>query len=548
MSRFSHGQTQKVRLFLCGFAAIAIVLIANVLTANATSSRYGYDNKDESVEVLEPSAVKHEAAIYISGGEEPENIEEPEYSSTSSDYNAALFKKGKAAINNANVTKAGDGANINSEYYGTNSALFVFEQADISLIGGNINSKSKYANALFVYDSAKASIEKTSILTSGAYSAGIMTAGGGTINAKDVDIATSGDNSAAVRVGRGGGTISLDGGQYKTTGADSPTIYSTDQVSTKNARLEAITSSGIVVDGDGSVELSYSTLTDNNTNTSTGPRTARNIMLYNSNSELSKGGTSKFSATGSTITTKKGDAIYVSNTNAKITLENNSFVSDESGGGFMRIEAMVSGASQSEGGSADVRIKKQNTLGNIYVDRFSTLSLSFSEKSKYSGAINKENVAKRVSLDLSEDSIIVLTDDSYVDRFSNGDPTNKNVYANGHKLYVGGEEQSINEIETVPSVTVDPSKTGAGKEPSEEPEEPVKKQANIGVLIAVMVVAFIMIIFILIAMAVSKSQRKKAAQAAAAQEQARLNLEAQMRAQEQNMNNDKNNYPYPPYA
>ena len=64
-----------------------------------------------------------------------------------------------------------------------------------------------------------------------------MTTGGGTTNAYNLTINTSGVSSAAIRTDRGGGIVNVDGGTYTTTGSGSPSIYSTAEVTVKNATL-----------------------------------------------------------------------------------------------------------------------------------------------------------------------------------------------------------------------------------------------------------------------------------------------------------------------
>ena len=559
MNRISRKQAQNLRLFACGFAAILVILAASALSANATS--YNANKKEEeAVEIIAPDKVSHDAINVIENARTGEDDdydvrEDAEFESSLSLKNAVLLKGGALKLTNAKLDKTGDAPDVNADYYGTNAALLTINDAKLLLSGGKITSDGAYANALFAYGNSKITTQKTTILTNGANAGGIMVAAGGQISAEDIEVATSGEKSPAIRTGFGGGSIKVTGGQYKTTGANSPVIYSVGEVSAKNARLEAITAEGIIIDGDASVDLNYVTLTDNNSATNTGARFSRNIVLQKSDDEISQKGTTKFTATGSTITTSKGWAIYATNTSAKIELTGNSFVNDESNNnGFLRIEASSPNnsanatISMTSGADVDMTISKQNTTGAIEVDRFSTLNLTFKDKSKYQGAINKANNAKRVTVSLSADSIIVLNEDTHIDRLDNEDSTNQNIYSNKHKLYVGGEVVSVNDSEVVPTVTVDPSKTGAGKEPSEEPEEKPKQQVNLAALVALIGVAFFFIIVILIVMAVNKSKQAKAAQAAAAQEQARLNLEAQMRAQEQSQDFGKNNYPYPPYA
>lgn len=84
-----------------------------------------------------------------------------------------------------------------------------------------------------------------------------------------------------------------------------------------------------------------------------------------------------FKASNGTITTNKGDTLYVANTNATITLENNTMV-------------------------------------------------------------NNDKTAKDISFTLDKSSKIKLTGDSYITSFDNEDSSNSNIDFNGYKLYVNG--------------------------------------------------------------------------------------------------------------
>lgn len=87
----------------------------------------------------------------------------------------------------------------------------------------------------------------------------------------------------------------------------------------------------------------------------------------------------------------------------------------------------------------------QKVDGSIIVDSISTLNLNMNS-SVLEGSIDNENQAKNITLKLSSDSVISLTNDTYLDSLDNEDSTNSNIYANGkYKLYVGGNEVTINQ-------------------------------------------------------------------------------------------------------
>jgi hypothetical protein len=102
----------------------------------------------------------------------------------------------------------------------------------------------------------------TTIKATGRYAHGIMTSGGGTIVASDLTVSTTGGSSAPpVATDRGGGTISVTGGSYTSSGNNSPGIYSTGNITADNAKFLATGSEVVVIEGANSVTLNNSTLT-----------------------------------------------------------------------------------------------------------------------------------------------------------------------------------------------------------------------------------------------------------------------------------------------
>ena len=70
-------------------------------------------------------------------------------------------------------------------------------------------------------------VSNVTINTTKNSSRGLDATYNGTIIAKDVNITTNGVHCAALANDRGEGTVHLTGGTVKTTGTDSPAIYST---------------------------------------------------------------------------------------------------------------------------------------------------------------------------------------------------------------------------------------------------------------------------------------------------------------------------------
>ena len=381
-----------------------------------------------------------------------EDITSGEYNSTNSDENAISVSGNiKSTISGITVSKTGDSdGGDNTSFYGTNSAILAKDGANLTIKNANITTDANGANGVFSYggsastnnsnsDGTTINISDTTITTSKNNSGGIMTTGGGIMNATDLTITTSGTSSAAIRSDRGGGTVVVDKGTYKTTGKGSPSIYSTADITVKNATLLSESSEGVVIEGKNSVTLENVTLTDTNNSLNGQSTTYKNIFLYQSMSGDAANGEATFTSKDSKITTNKGDSFYVTNTNATINLENNTIISNDSTGNFLRIQKDSWGNSGSNGGSVTLNLTNQDVNGNIVVDSISKLTMNLTNNSSFEGSINNSNEGE-VSIKLDKSSSITLTGNTYVKSLTNEDSSNSNINLNGYKLYVDGKE------------------------------------------------------------------------------------------------------------
>ena len=247
-----------------------------------------------------------------------------------------------------------------------------------------------------------------------------------------------GASSAAIRSDRGGGTVNVEKGTYTTTGQGSPSIYSTADITVKDATLVAKASEGIVIEGANTVTIENCDLTDSNTKLNGQSTTYKNIFLYQSMSGDASNGTATFTAKNSNITTNNGDSFYITNTPATISLENNTIVNNDSTGNFLRTQKDSWGKSGSNGGNVTLKMTKQKAEGNIVIDSISTLDMEMAESSYYEGTINGTNEAQSITLRLDSTSKIKLTGNSYVTSLEDEDSTYSNIDFNGYKLYVNG--------------------------------------------------------------------------------------------------------------
>lgn len=418
------------------------LLVSKLITNNQNTPNNGEMNNNANI--------TYSASTEIT---EDKTITSGTYSSDTQDTNAILTTGDVTAdISDITVSKTGDSDGGDStSFYGTNSAILAKAGATLNLKNIEVTTDATGANGVFSYggsattnnsssDGTTVNISDSKITTTKDNSGGIMTTGGGIMNAINLTINTAGTSSAAIRTDRGGGTVSVNGGTYTTTGQGSPTIYSTADITVKKATLIAKASEGIVIEGKNSVTIEDTTLTDTNNKLNGQSTTYKNIFLYQSMSGDASDGRATFTAKNSKITTNKGDSFYVTNTTATINLTNNTIVNNDESGNFLRAQKDSWGNSGSNGGAVTLNMTNQTASGNIVIDSISTLTMKLKEKSSFTGAINTKNEAKSITLKLDKTSQIKLTGDSYVTSLEDEDETYSNIDFNGYTLYVNGTE------------------------------------------------------------------------------------------------------------
>ncbi len=429
---------------------VAILSVLWFLIINNTNKNNSNNNNNQGG----PGMNNNSSSTYSAVKEitKDEDITSGEYKSTNADENTiSVSGDVKSTLSGITVSKAGDSdGGDNTSFYGTNSAIIAKCGANVTIKNANITTNARGANGVFSYgdfattnnsssDNTTINISDSTITTSKDNSGGIMTTGGGIMNATNLTITTAGRSSAAIRSDRGGGTVTVNKGTYKTTGPGSPAIYSTADITVKNATLISTSSEGAIIEGKNSITLENIELTDTNNQLNGQSTTYKNIFLYQSMSGDTAEGKAVFTSKNSTITTNKGDSFYVTNTTATINLENNKIVNNDDTGNFLRIQKDSWGNSGSNGGTVTLNFTNQDATGNIVVDSISKLTMNLTSKSTFKGSINNGNEGE-VILTFDKTSSFTLTGNTYVKSLTNADSTNSNINLNGYKLYVNGVE------------------------------------------------------------------------------------------------------------
>lgn len=382
-------------------------------------------------------------------------LEDGVYLSDSADENAVLISTDEAvSLVNPTVTKSGDSDGGDScNFYGLNAAVLAKDGATVTITGGTVTSDADGANGVFSYggnggqngaegDGTTVNISDTVITTTGDGSGGIMTTGGGITNASNLTVTTSGRSSAAIRTDRGGGTVNVSGGSYTSNGLGSPAIYSTAAITVENAALTSNLSEGVCIEGMNSITLTDCDLTANNTQCNGNATFLDTIMIYQSMSGDADSGTSAFTMTGGSLTSKNGHMFHVTNTHAVITLNGVNLFNEDAENVLLSVcDDGWNGAEN----NAELYAAAQELEGTILVGSNSKLTLSLTDGSQFTGCVSGEIENSKgtsvsaevgtVSVTLDETSTWILTADTYITDFT-GDASR--IISNGYTLYVNG--------------------------------------------------------------------------------------------------------------
>lgn len=379
---------------------------------------------------------------------EDEETLEDTYKSTTQDESSILVQNGgNASIINAEVNKeSGDSSNVeNSEFYGVNAGILVTENSESTIKNTNINTNAKGANAVFsTGTNSKIYISDSKITTSKDSSRGLDATYGGYIEADNVEITTNGGSCATLATDRGEGTVIAKNSNLTTNGSGSPVIYSTGDISIENTTGNATGAQMVVVEGKNTATVNNSTLE------CSGKGNRNNvdncgIMLYQSMSGDASEGTATFNASNSNLTISEDSDYYssapfffITNTKSEINLENNTL---KYGSNLLLKIAGTSewGKSGSNGGDVTLNATNQELEGDIEVDSISSLVLNLKENSTLKSAINTNNEAKNIELNIDSTSKLTLTGNTYITTLNDEDTSYSNIDFNGYTLYVNGE-------------------------------------------------------------------------------------------------------------
>lgn len=415
---------------MCGCTAAA----ADTLTEkNIEKTAVEAEETAEAVVKTEPETVSYDQsetheAVALGSDEE---IIGGTYTADETDESVMDITDGASvSITGALLEKvSGEASDVDdASFKGLNAAVRVYDGANAVIKNCTINADAKNATGVFAYDTGVVVISDSEVTVTGGGAGGIQVAGGGTLYASNLTVTSS--SKAAIRSDRGGGVMVIDGGTYISLGKNGcPSIYSTADITVKNAECISENSRAVIIEGKNSVTLENCNLYGNDQSDKEGSVKA-NVLLYQSASGDASEGTSVFTMTGGSMTSYSGAMFYCTNTSSTVTLEDTDLVLSEDDVLLIVSEGRW-GKEGSNGGYCVFNAKDQELNGDIIVDSISSLTLNMTASS-YEGMIDGNG---DVSVTLDENSTWTLTGDSYVSSFE-GDLSDVNT--NGYTLYVNG--------------------------------------------------------------------------------------------------------------
>ncbi len=332
-----------------------------------------------------------------------------------------LLNGASLELKDSKLYKTGAATNTEgSEFYGLNAAVLAADGSSLVMSATDIKTGADGANAVFsTGEGSNISLKSINIVTTEDSSRGLDATMGGTIEAQDIRITTSGAHCAAVATDRGEGTITVTDAVLKTEGEGSPGVYSTGNISLKNATIVSKGSEAAVVEGRNSISFE---------SVEAKGFIKSGVMLYQSFSGDAETGTAVFSMDGGSLRAEEGPIFYITNTRAEINLDNAELSS--ASGILLKAGPDRWGTEGSNGGKVSLTARNQFLNGIITADDTSSINIVLNDNSELKGSIDNASVA------LDETSIWVVTGNSSVNTLTvpSEDSISLLIKDNGHTI------------------------------------------------------------------------------------------------------------------
>lgn len=356
------------------------------------------------------------------------------YTSSASDENAVQITGGTCTMSGCTIEKlSGDTSDSDgSSFYGINSAVYCAGSGSIlNITGGTVTTSAAGSNGLMAYNYGVINASGIVISTSANLSRGIHATGGGVINAQDLTISTSQTNCSVIATDRGGGTVTVSGGSYNTTGDDSAITYSTGTITVSDAEGSSEAGEIAVIEGDNEITLNNCTMRSGSSE--------RGMMILQSGSGDSEGYNGIITVNGGTMTLTGSDTpllevpTYIT---ATLTLKDVALVVPSNQ--LMYVDYNTRW--DTYGGTGILVLATDSACaytGDVDADEYSTAKVIVSEGAVWNGACNGKNAAKAATVTV--EGVWNLTGDSFADSLTvgNNGVVNTNGYALNYETLLG---------------------------------------------------------------------------------------------------------------
>lgn len=420
-----------VIVFLIGFSVIV------GLSTNAEKERLEAKYQEASSKI-EEEKVEITAVLNI---QDEQILSDSEHISENDDE-VVIFANEGGILTAANltITKNGNALNLEkSQKYGLNSAILAGKDSQITISASNVATAGEGANAIFcTEENSIIYVSGTEIATSQKDSSALVANNSGKINADDVKVTTSAENSYGIFASSKDVTISAINSTLETKGHYSPLMYVKGDVSVKNIEGTADVSGAAVVEGDGILNIEASEIITSGEGISEDGFDNAGISIINKDANE---GNSTLTLSETTLEINDDSNVYetapmffVTNASADINITD----SELNFGSNILLKILGNnglwGKKGSNGGDVIFTATEQSLEGNMQVDDISILSFNLID-SEYEGAINPENEAKEINVNIDATSNVTLTGDWYITTLNVEDETLKNIDSNGYTIY-----------------------------------------------------------------------------------------------------------------
>ena len=370
------------------------------------------------------------------------------YTSTNTDENAVQITGGTCTMTNCIIQKlSGDTSDSDgSSFYGINSAVYCAgEGTTLHISGGTITTSATGSNGIMAYNYGTINATNIVINTSSNLSRGIHATEGGIINANNLTITTTKTNCSVIATDRGGGTITVNGGTYNTTGDDSAITYSTGTITVNDAEGSSTQGEIAIIEGNNEITLNNCTMTSGSSE--------RAMMILQSGSGDSQGYNGTITINGGTMTlTNPNTPLLEVPTYITATLTLKDVTLNIPSNQLMYVDYNTRW--NTYGGTGILILSTDSTCtytGDVRADTHSTAQVTVNKGATWNGACNTENTAKNTSVTVK--GAWNLTADSYTNNLTIDD--NGHINTNGYALNydtLEGEQNITTNIQTTNTV------------------------------------------------------------------------------------------------